>query len=358
MSCPLVIIGEAFNDAEAIQRSPFIGRSGSDLYRMLCEAGFPLTPITTYHPGNVKMQAMWESTEIVRLNAFMERPKSRKVDEFLAKKTAIDSEGLPIPIRASLPPLKPGLYLREDKYHHIASLHEKLLELKPNLIITLGNTATWAVLQATKIGKIRGTIVSSPFGKVLPVYHPSAVQRNYEFRPIAIMDFMKARREMISPEFKRKRREIWIEPSIEDLYKWWNKYGKHSDLLSVDIETERATQISEIGFASDSTHALHLPFIIDRVKNYWSISDEVLAWQFVRMVCESSVKKLGQAFMYDLQFLWAAVGIPTYNLTQDTMLLHHALYPGMQKSLGFLGSVYCNEAQWKSMRREGNKDDE
>ena len=359
MTCPLLIIGESYNDAEVTARAPFVGRSGSNLYRLLCEAGFPLTPIPAYHPGNVKMQVLWQASGIARLCVFPERPKSGKVDEYLAKKTDKDEDGEAISLQLNLPPLKPSLYLRQDAYHYINTLCAQVYKLKPNLIITLGNTATWAILNQTKIGKIRGTIVASPFGKVLPVYHPSAVQRNYEFRPIAIMDFMKAKREMLSPEFKRKRREVWIEPSIKDLYSWWEKYGKHSTLLSVDIETERATQISEIGFASDDTHALHLPFIVDRSKNYWkTVKEEVEAWNFVRMVCASKVEKLGQNFMYDMQFLWCAVGIPTFHLTQDTMLLHHALFPGMTKSLGFLGSVYCNEAQWKSMRKALNKDEE
>jgi hypothetical protein len=32
------------------------------------------------------------------------------------------------------------------------------------------------------------------------------------------------------------------------------------------------------------------------------------------------------------------------------MLLHHALHPESEKGLGFLGSVYTNEASWKLMR--------
>jgi hypothetical protein len=37
--------------------------------------------------------------------------------------------------------------------------------------------------------------------------------------------------------------------------------------------------------------------------------------------------------------------VPSFE--DDTMLLHHALYPEMQKDLGFLGSIYTNEASWK-----------
>ena len=42
------------------------------------------------------------------------------------------------------------------------------------------------------------------------------------------------------------------------------------------------------------------------------------------------------------------------------MLLHHSLFPELQKGLGFLGSIYTNEASWKLMRGQddSNKKDE
>jgi hypothetical protein len=35
------------------------------------------------------------------------------------------------------------------------------------------------------------------------------------------------------------------------------------------------------------------------------------------------------------------------------MLLHHALQPESLKGLGFLGSVYTDEGNWKQMRNVG-----
>ena len=44
------------------------------------------------------------------------------------------------------------------------------------------------------------------------------------------------------------------------------------------------------------------------------------------------------------------------------MLCHHALFPEMQKSLGFLGSIYTEIPAWKMMRNKKNmkekRDDE
>ncbi len=360
MTIKLIIVGEAYNENEVKLSHPFVGKAGFALYQMLLEAGFPLSPLPEFNPGSLVMREKWRNSSIALTNVFMEQPKENKLDHFLSKKKAIDSDTLePISLCLDLPPVRPGLYLRSEYRPHLDRLFRELEKLSPNLIIAVGNTACWALLQTTKISTLRGTIVSSPFGKVLPVYHPAAVLRNWELRPITVTDFFKAKREMETPNFVRKRREIWVEPEISDLWRWWEKHGKNSDLLSFDIETEKYSQISEIGFASDSTHALHLPFIVERTKSYWKTAKlEAQAWKFVRHVLNSPIPKLAQNGLYDMQFLWCKVGIPTRNYSQDTMLLRHALFPGMPKSLGFLGSIYTDEPSWKTLRREGNKDDE
>lgn len=37
------------------------------------------------------------------------------------------------------------------------------------------------------------------------------------------------------------------------------------------------------------------------------------------------------------------------------MVMHHALFPEMEKNLGFLGSIYTSEPAWKMMRPKGHK---
>ena len=352
MTVKLAVVGEAYGENEAKVNHPFVGKAGAELWRMLYEAGFEIPYLGPYYPGALKMKVLWQSTSFHLTNVFMERPEGNKVEQFLGKV----SEGAEVDM--SLPPLRPGMRLLTRYRFHLERLWEELRELQPNLILALGNTACWALLQVTKISSLRGTVAQSPFGKVLPTYHPAAVLRNYELRPITVLDLFKARREAESPDFARKRREIWVEPSVEDLWKWWDMHGKHSDLLSIDIETERATQISEVGIASDATHAIHIPFIVQRTKSYWgSEKEEIEAWHFVRHVMTSPIPKVGQNFLYDIQFFWRKMGIPTRYFDHDTMLLHHALFPGMQKSLGFLASIYSNEVAYKELRREGNKDD-
>jgi DNA polymerase I-like protein with 3'-5' exonuclease and polymerase domains len=110
-----------------------------------------------------------------------------------------------------------------------------------------------------------------------------------------------------------------------------------------------------IGFAPRTDLAIVIPFYDMRKEGYvhWSTPEEEReAWRWVKRYCLSPSAKVLQNGLYDLHFLWRRYGITVRNPRHDTMLLHHALQPESEKGLGFLGSVYTNEASWKLMRRQ------
>jgi hypothetical protein len=212
------------------------------------------------------------------------------------------------------------------------------------------------------IGKLRGFVHSHELGKVLPTYHPSAVLRNWSLRVPTLFDLVKAKREAQFPEIRLVEREIWTEPTIADLWNWWEQHGSKSKLLALDIETLKATQITEVGFASDSTHALHIPFCWREGKTYKSwwkdTKEEVEAWKFVQHVCASNVPKIGQnGVQYDCFMLAKCMGIVVNNYQHDTMQAAHAWMPELGKSLYDLGAMLLDEASWKSIRKDSGKDD-
>jgi hypothetical protein len=49
------------------------------------------------------------------------------------------------------------------------------------------------------------------------------------------------------------------------------------------------------------------------------------------------------------------MGFRVVNCAEDTMLMHHALFPELPKSLGFMGSIYTNEAAWKLIRKSNEE---
>lgn len=326
----IALIGEAWGEREEIERAPFVGASGYHLTRMLGEAGI-------------------ERANCFLTNVFNLRPSGNKIEALCGPK----QEGI-----KGFPALIKGKYVRNEYLPELERLQSELLDCNPNLIITLGNTPTWALLGRAGISNIRGTTALSTHTvrgfKVLPTFHPAAVMRQWDLRPTVIMDFFKAKREALFPEIRRPERVIWIEPKIEDLYEFKKRHIDGAGRVSVDIETA-GNQITCIGFAPSPKIALVVPFVDGRRlgKNYWGNKDsEQAAWAFVKEILrDRKVRKTFQNGLYDIAFIWRSVGMKVYGAEHDTMLLHHALQPESLKSLGFLGSVYTDEGNWKQMRR-------
>lgn len=294
------------------------------------------------------------SSEIHLTNVFNERPPSNDISYFFDKKAEVST---------NYPPLSSGMYLKEEHEHHLTRLITEVEALNPTLIIPCGATAHWACTAQGGIAKHRGAVglISERMGwniprKLVPTYHPAAVLRAWDYRVVVVADFMKAKREALFPEIRRPKRLISIEPTLTDLAIWQDSILK-SEILSVDIETAKHNHITCVGFAPDSNTAYVVPFV-DETKpkgNYWAtLDEEIIAWGYVRVWLENAIPKLGQNFMYDLQYLRRAAISPR-NCLHDTMLLHHALQPEMPKALGFLGSIYTNEIAWKNMRLKGQR---
>lgn len=352
----IVLIGEAWGEQEDIYKFPFVGSAGQELYRILRDAGFPLTPPSRFIPPH-KLRDLWKASGITLLNVFNSRPPNNAISSYFGKAAEdVDRE---------FPPMAPGQFVLKSKSDEVRKLRSTLLRTKPNLTVCLGNTALWAVLGLTKISNERGAIHLSQYGKVLPTFHPAAILRQWDLRVLAVADFMKAFREQESSTFQQEQRFIYYNPTLSDLDWFWENHLSKSPLITVDIETEANKQISEIGFGSDANHTLHLPFMITHKRgpriikcdSYWrSVHEERKAWEFVRDALASPIPKLFQNGVYDRYWLrHFPLHINVNGICEDTMLVHHALYPELNKGLGFLGSIYMNEPAWKHLRRESNK---
>ena len=333
----IAIVGEAWGEQEAMVGKPFQGYSGQELTRMLQEAGLArrdcfLTNVLALRPPNNDLTALYV-------------------------KKADCGEGYNFNNLG-----KSGQYLDPQYLPELERLRHELQEVRPNIIIALGATACWALLGTNVIGKLRGTVATSHLvgSKVLPTYHPSAVLRNWAWRPIAIADLIKAKRESEFAEIKRPQRFTLVNPTIAECHEWIASHVRNE--CACDIETKYG-MIEMVGFSASPEHAMVVPFW-DREKggNYWpSAVLEKDARNVVRSLLENpNIIKIFQNGLYDLQYLMKE-GYRPRSCLEDTMLYHHALYPEMQKGLGFLGSVYTSEPAWKTMRgkkiTEMKKDD-
>lgn len=260
--------------------------------------------------------------------------------------------------------LKRGKYIRAEYARHLHALWDYINATQPNLILALGDAAMWATCSAKSLEYARGYVTegNSAIGgrKVLPTYSPKQVNQSYGTKPYWQADLAKAARELEFPELRYPEHHIWIEPSIEDMETFYQRYLKNAESISVDIEN-KPDMITCVGFAPDPQTAIVVPFYDSRAPtgNYWkSAHDERLAWRWVSRVLTTGKAIYGQNYIYDMQQLWRLMGIPNPCATDDTMLMAHAIQPELKKSLGMLASIYTDEVPWKSMRTDTIKQED
>lgn len=331
MQAKIAIVGEAYGEAEEKAQTPFVGYSGQELTRMLDDAGI-------------------HRADCFLTNVINQHPPGNNIEAFCGPK----SEGI-----SGYPALTKSKFLRTEFIAELERLGEELVSVDPNIIIALGNTASWALLGRTAISKYRGTTELSTHTvtgyKVLPTYHPAAVCRQWELRPTTVMDLIKAARESEFPEIRRPAVSVHIPETLSDLEDFYANFIRGCLSLAVDIETA-GQQITCIGFAPSIEHALVIPIFDRRRKNrsYWpDLISEGQAWGFIRkLLMDRAIAKTFQNGMYDIAFLWRSYGLKVINAEHDTMLLHHALQPESLKGLGYLGSIYTDHGAWKQMREK------
>ena len=331
MKANIAIVGEAYGEAEDKARAPFVGYSGQELTRMLEDAGI-------------------HRADCFLTNVFNLHPPGNQVEFFCGPK-------------ADAIPCYPGIFkcnlVITEFIPERERLGSELSDYNPNIVIALGNTASWALLGRTAISKYRGTTELSTHTatgfKVLSTYHPAAVCRQWELRPTTVMDLIKAERESAFPEIRRPAVSVHIPETLSDLEDFHALHIRGCQSLAVDIETA-GQQITCIGFAPSTGDALVVPIFDRRRKNrsYWPDQhSEGQAWRFIqRVLMDRAIPKIFQNGMYDIAFLWRSYGLKVINAEHDTMLLHHALQPESLKGLGYLGSIYTDHGAWKQMREK------
>lgn len=320
----VMIVGEAPGADEIVRGIPFVGASGHCLDKMLEEAGLS--------------RAECFLTNVCRI-----WPPSNDIGAFIAEKKK-DRTPAHVEVRGKwvLPPILEGLDL----------LQKEISLIRPKVIIALGNTPLWALTGEIGVTKWRGSVLSTPEGiPVIPTYHPAAILRQWAWRAVAVQDLRRAARVKVEgvspPQYK-----FIIRPSFDAALR--TILGLYERLrlgplrLAVDIET-RAGHIACIGFAWTKTEALCIPLMQAAADpSYWPEEEEVtLMWHLHRLLTHPRCLVIGQNFLYDAQYFWRWLRyIP--NVEQDTMLSQHVEFPGLQKSLAFQSSMYCDHyVFWK-----------
>lgn len=355
--CRILAIGEAYGRQEDMIARPFVGAAGHMLNTLLEESEIlptgsarAISPRYERDPNPARLREEADRRDRLYLqhgirltNVFKLRPDGNKIESLCGARWG------------SLPALRSGKYLREEYLPHLERLSREIREYNPNLILGLGAVSSWFILGSPYISKLRGTVAQSQYGKFLPTFHPASLLRGRspENRPVVLMDLMKAKLECDFPEVRRPQRFVYVPETINEIL-WSIREMASAPILSIDIETVE-DQITCFGVAWSRDHSLVIPIFDWRnaTRSYWHADDERTVWSLIKQICTTPIPKLFQNGLYDIRFLYERYAIAPAMCEHDTMLLHHAMQPELRKGLGFLGSIYSNEASWKLMRPRG-----
>lgn len=310
----IMLIGEAPGADEEATGIPFIGGAGKVLNRLLQDAGI-------------------NRDECYITNVMQVRPVDNNFGNFY------EDKGRKVP--------------RDILLEGIERLKGEVVAVSPNVIVAFGNEPLRALTGLQKITKRRGSLLETFCGnqsfKVLPTMHPAAVMRFWEYRPLVLFDLKKALLESTFRETRGTMRYWKKVESIPELEAYVKDYLT-AEYVAFDIETCN-NQVSCISFAKSATESFTIPICIYD-KSFWTPEEELIVWQLIKQLLESSVKKIAQNANFDMFFLWTTVDIRVKNLWLDTMNAHHCVYPELPKALDLLCSIYTDQPYYKDTIRD------
>lgn len=356
-TCRIAFVAEAPGREEEDEGRPLVGQSGR-LFDAVLQKAFRGTPLSRggCYVGNV----------------FRSRPPRNDVAAFFIGPGALARELAGVGIsktkaqaicrtRVGAPDSHAAFFehpkhetlgwLRPEHSADVAALVADLEAVGPNVIVAMGGTPLWALTGYSSITSYRGAVLPSTRGpwKVVPTFHPAFILRQYSSMPYFRADLSKAIRQSAFPEIRRSLRIIKVPESFSEVVALFTELAKGTS-LSYDIETD-GRRILCISLSGDKGLAVVVPFEKDG-KSYWSAEDERLVWTQLRVLLEDTpMPKVAHNSLYDMSYLsYYGIRPGKRSPTHDTQLLHHSLQPEMRKALGILGSLYLDEAPWKTMR--------
>lgn len=308
----IMIVGEAPAKNEVAQGRPFVGDAGKELDKLLKDAGI-------YRPDLFITNTVHE-------------PVIGDKEKFFFQ------GGQPTPAF----------------FAGIRQLYEDIYDIRPNVVVTMGNYAMYALTGNPKgIMNWRGSILWSPTAnvKVISTIHPSALLRGkpddeaekkgkgkggiYKFRNPVIWDLGRAKDQSLFPEYRPRPRELVINPSGDDYHSAVERLMSAKRIV-YDIESWGGTNLACIGF-SDGDPEWAVTWSFDRRRDRYDL---------FKLLLESDIPKYGQNLMYDCTML-DQNGIFARNVVYDTMIAQHALLPDLPKTLAFMNSIYTDIPYFK-----------
>lgn len=327
----LMIVGEAPGTQEAHAKIPFIGPAGELLNQTLADYGL--------HRAQVFV------TNVCRCQPV---PEGNVAKGYNRNNTAAKRYGV-----------KEN---RKPKSDEIAAclpyLEQEISEIKPHVILTLGDTATKALLGGTNpITEIRGQIFWSDKyqTKIIPTLHPAALLHAQKYRPSFRRDVKLAIDESAGIAIQRKTTKTEVAlykegqlkealQAIEDL--------QAAPAVAVDVETSEFDALRgflvTLGLSGKEGTAICIRICDQTGRRVWSDDEWGQLHDALHRLLKSPSWKLAHNAKYEMKWL-AAINLSFGPNLACTQVMHHYLDMDAEHDLETLTSIYTDMPNHKQV---------
>lgn len=349
---PIMVVGEVWGEQEEAKKLPFVGASGKEFDRILAEAG--VNPNDCFITNLVPLQPDGGTANLFR------------------------DGGTPLW----------GCSVDENVQAGLRALRKQVEVVQPRLIIALGSYAFWALCRECTLTKLkkkdgghyvpsgitswRGSMLYSrtEYGAsipVLPTLHPAYIMRSWKERVYLVHDLKERVPKGLAGDWAGPLVTRKSEPTFDEVIDFLDGILERADNagydrapkidLVCDIETKNRA-LTCIGFATAKDWAIAIPLVKLRddrgLDSYWPIAAELEILERVRrLLLHPKISLIGQNFLYDMDYLNVWLVLPKIRCGFDTMCAHHTLFPGTDKGLDVLASLYCEHyVFWKNETQE------
>lgn len=261
----------------------------------------------------------------------------------------------------ALQKIQQNAVLQGINYENI--LKDEIVAVRPNIIVPLGDLSLKYLSGYAPISNYRGSVLPlNPYlqslipdktVRVIGTLSPRAVNESFTSRVFVQLDFNKIvkLKEQIGPI--EVPGQIWVCRRIEAFR---NFLERHQDFftrdpkdqfITCDIETYLGF-ITAISFCFDGKEAFSVPINADKTDPANAL---LLYIEIAKILNDVRIPKVNQNVKFD----WTTTerfGLPWNNVSGDTVLGFHLLYPELPKNLGFQASIYTELPYFKD---ESNK---
>lgn len=302
----ILVLGEAPASNEVREGKPFVGKAGQEAHKLFGSVGLDF------------------DLDVYRTNASLE-PVTGDKDKFF-----FESNGAP----------------SQHLLRGLAALMQDINEIRPNVVVPMGNYALWAMRQHMDIMRWRGSIIPSKVFQVkcVPTIHPAALLWSnveeggsglYKYRPVIIWDLERVRHESTFPDIRLRKRTYLVEPTGAAREEALDRL-RNAKKITFDCEG----LYNRIGLKCISFSDYDPEWSVC----FWNTGSQAMA--LFGELLETGVPKVGQNLMYDATLL-DQLGIHVGNVAHDTMLGQHVIFPDLPKGLDFLASVNTDIPYYK-----------